>query len=52
MSLRSRLLAAAVLLGPLAAMNGMLLFGWSVAVIYDVLRTVTRAMPAAPDAPQ
>jgi hypothetical protein len=40
------------LLGPLAAMNGMLLFGWSVAVIYDVLRTVTRAMPAAPNTPQ
>ena len=28
-------------LGPMAAMNGILLFGWSSAVIYDVLRTVT-----------
>jgi hypothetical protein len=26
------------LLGPMAAMNGMLLFGWSVAVIFQVLR--------------
>jgi hypothetical protein len=26
------------LLGPIAAMNGILLFGWSTAVIYDVLR--------------
>jgi Ion channel len=30
------------LLGPMAAMNGVLLFGWSTAVIYDVLRTITR----------
>jgi polyferredoxin len=29
------------LLGPMAAMNGVLLFGWSSAVIYDVLRTFT-----------
>jgi polyferredoxin len=29
------------LLGPMAAMNGILLFGWSSAVIYDVLRTFT-----------
>lgn len=28
------------LLGPIAAMNGVLLFGWSTAVIYDVLRSV------------
>ena len=26
------------LLGPLTAMNGVLLFGWSTAVIYHVLR--------------
>jgi len=26
------------LLGPLTAMNGVLLFGWSTAVIYDVLQ--------------
>src|SRR5690348_13774568 len=30
------------LLGPMAAMNGVLLFGWSTAVIFDVLRTITR----------
>src|SRR5262245_8524075 len=33
-------------LGPMAAMNGVLLFGWSTAVIFDVLRTVTQADPA------
>ncbi len=38
------------LLGPITAMNGVLLFGWSTAVIYDVLRTIARAIPieAAP----
>ncbi len=30
------------ILGPMAAMNGVLLFGWSTAVIYDVLRTVAQ----------
>jgi polyferredoxin len=30
------------LLGPIAAMNGVLLFGWSTAVIYDVLRNVAQ----------
>ncbi len=34
------------LLGPIAAMNGALLFGWSTAVIYDVLRNVARVIPA------
>jgi hypothetical protein len=34
------------LLGPMAAMNGILLFGWSSAVIYDVLRTITLAEAA------
>ena len=29
-------------LGPMAAMNGVLLFGWSTAVIYDVLRTIAQ----------
>jgi len=29
------------LLGPITAMNGVLLFGWSTAVIFDVLRRVT-----------
>ena len=32
-------------LGPMAAMNGVLLFGWSTAVIFDVLRTITTADP-------
>jgi hypothetical protein len=31
-------LANGKLLGPITAMNGTLLFGWSVAVIFDVLR--------------
>lgn len=35
-------------LGPMAAMNGILLFGWSTAVIYDVLRTVAQAIPMRP----
>lgn len=36
------------LLGPMTAMNGVLLFGWSTAVIFDVLRrTMTRNDPAA-----
>jgi Ion channel len=33
------------ILGPMAAMNGVLLFGWSTAVIYDVLRTVAQVIP-------
>ena len=36
------------LLGPMAAMNGILLFGWSTAVIYDVLRTMTQAEAPRP----
>jgi Ion channel len=28
------------LLGPITAMNGVLLFGWSTAVIFDILRTI------------
>jgi len=36
------------LLGPMAAMNGVLLFGWSTAVIYDVLRTVVQVIPLKP----
>lgn len=31
------------LLGPMAAMNGVLLFGWSTAVIFEVLRHAVRA---------
>jgi hypothetical protein len=30
------------LLGPMAAMNGVLLFGWSTAVIFEVLRSVMK----------
>ena len=29
-------------LGPMAAMNGVLAFGWSAAVIFDVLRTIAQ----------
>jgi hypothetical protein len=36
------------LLGPMAAMNGVLLFGWSTAVIFEVLR---RAMASHSPAP-
>lgn len=36
------------LLGPITAMSGVLLFGWSTAVIYDVLRTIAQVIPAAP----
>jgi polyferredoxin len=32
-------------LGPMAAMNGIMLFGWSTAVIYDVLRTIAQVIP-------
>ena len=35
------------LLGPMAAMNGVLLFGWSTAVIFDVLRRTVRVGTAA-----
>jgi len=36
------------LIGPITAMNGVLLFGWSTAVIFEVLRrTVTRGSPTA-----
>jgi hypothetical protein len=37
------------ILGPMAAMNGILLFGWSTAVIYDVLRTSAQVIPLKPD---
>jgi hypothetical protein len=33
----------------MAAMNGILLFGWSTAVIYDVLRTSVQVIPLKPD---
>ncbi len=39
------------LLGPMTAMNGVLLFGWSTAVIFEVLRRTVRpaTAPASPD---
>jgi hypothetical protein len=40
------------LLGPMTAMNGMLLFGWSAAVIFDVLRTITRVIPEPSNTPE
>jgi Ion channel len=37
------------LLGPITAMNGVLMFGWSTAVIFEVLRrTMRRQFAAAP----
>ena len=33
------------LLGPITAMNGVLLFGWSTAVIFEVLRRAMRSGP-------
>jgi hypothetical protein len=35
------------LLGPMTAMNGVLLFGWSTAVIFEVLRRTVRLADAA-----
>ena len=34
------------LLGPMTAMNGVLLFGWSTAVIFEVLRRVMMTVPS------
>jgi hypothetical protein len=36
------------LLGPMTAMNGVLLFGWSTAVIFEVLRRTMAHAPARP----
>jgi Ion channel len=33
------------LLGPITAMNGVLMFGWSTAVIFEVLRGAMRHAP-------
>jgi hypothetical protein len=38
------------LLGPITAMNGVLLFGWSTAVIFEVLRRILRPLSTAPGA--
>jgi hypothetical protein len=37
------------LLGPMTAMNGVLLFGWSTAVIFEVLRMTLMASGGAPE---
>ena len=37
------------LIGPITAMNGVLLFGWSTAIIFEVLRTVSPIELAATD---
>ena len=37
------------LLGPVSAMCGIMLFGWSTAVIYDVLRSVAQVIPLSLD---
>jgi hypothetical protein len=39
------------LLGPATAMNGVLLFGWSTAVIFEILRRAIAVSPLAPFAP-
>src|SRR5947208_14968743 len=36
------------LLGPMTAMNGVLLFGWSTAVIFEVLREAMRSIDQRP----
>jgi hypothetical protein len=39
------------LLGPMTAMNGVLLFGWSTAVIFEVLRKAMMRLPGT-EAPE
>jgi hypothetical protein len=39
------------LIGPITAMNGILLFGWSTAVIFEVLDVATQARRSAADGP-
>jgi hypothetical protein len=36
------------LLGPMTAMNGVLLFGWSTAVMFEVLRRAMQEHPTMP----
>ena len=36
-----------LLLGPMTAMNGVLMFGWSTAVIFEILRKTMAAAPPA-----
>jgi len=40
--------AAWQVLGPFTAMNGILLIGWTTAVIFDVVRTTNRSLPMSP----
>ena len=40
------------LIGPITAMNGILLFGWSTAVIFEVLDVATQARRGAADGPR
>ena len=35
------------LLGPITAMNGVLMFGWSTAVMFEVLRKTMKRGPSA-----
>ena len=37
-----------LLIGPITAMNGVLLFGWSTAVLFDVQRNVSVGLPHDP----
>ena len=39
------------LLGPMTAMNGVLMFGWSTAVIFEVLRKTMAVTASAADSP-
>src|SRR5829696_8503616 len=39
------------LIGPITAMNGILLFGWSTAVIFEVLDVATQARRSSADGP-
>jgi hypothetical protein len=40
------------LIGPITAMNGILLFGWSTAVIFEVLDVATQARRSSADRPR
>ena len=40
------------LIGPITAMSGVMLFGWSTAVIFEVLRTTAGALRDLPTSPE
>ena len=40
-----------LLMGPMTAMNGVLMFGWSTAVIFEVLRKAMAVRASAADGP-